>query len=74
MSVCSPIYTSNVCEPNVVTLLNQTPILEWYMARCVVENKHQKDTCNDEIGRRVQNIDTILSSRVNTIRRAYAIT
>ena len=25
------------------SLLNRTPILEWYMARLIVENEHQKD-------------------------------
>lgn len=64
INVCSPIYPSNVCEPNVVTLLNQTPVFELYMARLVVENKHKNDTCNDEVERCVQNI--VLGLKVNT--------
>ena len=35
---------------------------------------HQKDTCYDEIGLCVQNIDTILGTIVNIIiRRVYVI-
>jgi hypothetical protein len=28
----------------------QMPILEWYTARLMVKNGHQKDMCYDEIG------------------------
>ena len=34
------------------------------MAKLVVKNNYPKDTCHDEIGPCVQNIDTILSSIV----------
>ena len=39
-----------VCGPYVVTLLNWTPIFDWYMARLVVKNGQQRDMCYDEIG------------------------
>lgn len=37
--------TTKVCAPNVVTLLNWTPAHEWYIARLVMKNNHQRDTC-----------------------------
>jgi hypothetical protein len=33
----------------VVALLDRTPRFDWSMARLVVENRHQKDMCSDEI-------------------------
>ena len=33
----------NVCGPYVLTLLNWTPIIQWYTARFVIKNGHQKD-------------------------------
>ena len=34
-----------------VSLINQTPMFKWCMARFVVnKNRHQKDMCYDEIG------------------------
>ena len=37
------------------------------MARLVVKNGHQKDTCYKEIGLCAQNKDTVLGSVVNRI-------
>ena len=34
----------------VVSFLNQTSIFDWNMARFILKNGHQKDTCYDEIG------------------------
>lgn len=39
----------------------------------VVEDKHQNDTCYDEIELCAQNIDTIVGSVGNTIERACVI-
>ena len=53
------------------SLLIQTPIFEWYMARLVITNGHANHACYKEIGQCAQNIDTILGSIVNiTIGRA----
>ena len=57
-----------------VTLLNQTPLFEWYIARLVLENRHSKDTCHNDIGLCAQNIDTFLGSIVNTFVRVYVFT
>ena len=46
-----------------VTLLDETFIFEWYMARFIVKNGRQKDTCYNEIGLCAQNIGTILYSQ-----------
>ena len=52
--------------------LNQTPIFEWYMARLVVKNGHQKDY--NEIGLCAQNEDIIPGFAADTSRRvAYVI-
>ena len=32
-----------------VNLLNHMPIFEWYFARLVVENGHQKEMCYSEV-------------------------
>ena len=37
------------CGPYVVISLNWTSTFEWYIARLVVKNGHQKDTCYSEI-------------------------
>lgn len=42
--------TDNVCGPRVVTLVNHTRVLEWYVVRLVVKNVHQKHTCYNKIG------------------------
>jgi len=45
------------------------------MARLVVKNGHDKDSCYDDIGLCAQIILTILGSKLNiTIGRAYVIT
>ena len=44
------------------------------MARFVVKNEHQKDTCYDEIGVCVQNVLNNLCFIVNMIGRAYVRT
>ena len=43
------------------------------MARLVVKNGHQKDSCHYESGLCAQSIDTILGSIVNTIGKANVI-
>ena len=43
------------------------------MARPVVNISYQKDMCSNEIGLCVQNIDTIVGSKVNTIGGACVI-
>ena len=63
-----------VYGPSVVTLLNWTPIFEQYMARLIVKNGHQKDTCYNEIALCAQNLDAVLGSIFNTIWRDYVIT
>ena len=53
------------------SLLIQKPLVEWYMGRLVITNRHKNHTCYEEIGQCAQNIDTILGSIVNiTIGRA----
>lgn len=55
-----------VCGPNVVTLLNRTPMFEQYVTRLEVKNGHQKDVCYNEIGLRVLvSIDTIFGFNGN---------
>ena len=51
-----------VFEPYVVTLLNQTPKFEWYMARLVVKCRLQIDSCYDYVGLCAQHIYTILGA------------
>jgi hypothetical protein len=59
----------------VVILLNQIQIFERYMAKLVIKNEHQKDTCHNKIGLCAQNLDTILSSIVSIATgRTYVIT
>jgi hypothetical protein len=43
-------YPTKLFVPTVITLLNQENIFEWYIARLVVETRHLKDTCYNEIG------------------------
>ena len=50
---------SKVYWPYMVTLFHQTPIFEWYGTWLVVKNRHQNDTCYNEIGLCVQNVDII---------------
>jgi hypothetical protein len=45
---------------------------EWYMARFVVENEHQKSTCYNNIGLCAQNTYIDLGSIMNTIGRTYS--
>lgn len=40
---------SEICRPQMVTLLNWAPTCEWYMAS-FVKNGDQKDVCCNEIG------------------------
>ena len=53
-------WRHKVCGPYAVTLLYRTPIFEWYMARLVVKNGHQNDTCYNAIGLCAQNLHTNL--------------
>lgn len=41
--------TPNLCGHFVVTLLDGMPMLEWYMARLVVMDGHQKHMSYDEV-------------------------
>ena len=68
------IKTYKICRPYVVTLLNQTPILECYPARLVDLNAHKKDMCYNEIGLCAPIMSTVLGSIVNAIGRTFAIT
>ena len=56
-----------------VTLLYQTPIFEWYMARLEFKKETSKATCYVELGVCTQNTDTIPGSIVNMIGRVYII-
>lgn len=67
-------YSAKVWGPYVVTLLNWTPIFEWSMARLVVNNTHQNDTCYNDARLCAQNIHTNLGSIVNTTGRVHVIT
>lgn len=62
------------CVPYVVSLLHWTPTFEWLVATLVVKYGHQIDTCYNKIELCVQNLDILLSSIVNTVDKAYAIT
>lgn len=44
-------------------------VFQWYVARLVVKNGHEKDMCTNEIGLFAQNKDAILVSIVNTMGR-----
>ena len=37
--------SSKVSGPNLVTQLNQTPMLEWFVIRCGFMNGHPKTMC-----------------------------
>lgn len=39
-----------VCGPYLVIHHYWAPILDWYIARPIVENEHQKDMCCNELG------------------------
>ena len=60
-----------VCWPDMVTLLNWTPIFEWYMARLVLENGHQKGRVT--MRSYAQFIGTVLGSFINTTERSSVI-
>lgn len=51
--------------PYAVRLVDWTPIFERCMARLVVKNVHQKDTCYDEIRLYVLKLDIIVGSIVS---------
>ena len=48
-----------------VTLLNWTLVLAWYISRLVVKNGCQNNMCYNWIGLCAQKIETILGSIVN---------
>lgn len=53
-----------ICEPYVIILLNQIPIVhEHRMTRLVMKNGHEDDMCHDEIGLYAQNMDTIFPTQ-----------
>ena len=43
------LYHIKICESYVVTLLDWKPTFEWYIARFLINNGHQNDTCYHEI-------------------------
>ena len=49
--------------PNLVTHLDQTPILEWYVVWRGSKNRYQNDMFLKEVRLHDQNMITILSSR-----------
>ena len=53
--------------PNMVTYLNWTHVVEWFMVRCNSKNGYPKDMYSKEIGLHAQNMIIILSSIVNRI-------
>ena len=61
--------------PNPNTTIIWTPILEWFVATCRSTSGQQNDEFVKETGLRgTENMLTILSSIVNTIRRTYVTT
>lgn len=52
---------------DLVTCLNRSPLIRWYVVRFGYKNGHQKDMCVKEIGFRVYNMSTIVGSVVNMI-------
>jgi hypothetical protein len=52
-----------LCGPCVIALINRTPLFGWYMVRCVVNNEHPKDTCDNEI------VGLCMCSKYNTHSR-----
>ena len=67
-------YLCMVSGPNLVTYLNQTPILEWCLVRCGFKNRHHEDImCLKEIGLCVQIFLTILGPTVNIIGGTYMV-
>ena len=52
---------------DLVTNLNQTPIFEWYVARCGSKNEYPVDMCLKESGLHTQNMITITKSTINTM-------
>ena len=64
---------STLCGARVVTLYNWTLIAKSYVTMLVIKNGHQKDTCRNEIGLYVQNVDTILGWIVTTFGRVLEI-
>ena len=48
--------TPKLCGHFVVTLLDGMPMLEWYMARLIGKNGHQREMCYIEIGLFAHNI------------------
>ena len=53
--------------PNLVTYLNMTSMLQWYVIRCGSKIEHQKYTCLKEIGLHAQNVITITHLTFNII-------
>lgn len=49
-----------VCGSHVLTLLDSTPIFEWYMAILLVINNLHKNTCDNEIELGTQNTNITL--------------
>lgn len=56
-----------------VTPLDWTTMMGWYMAKFVGRNVHPKDKFYNEIGLCAQNILTTLGSTVHTMGRTYDV-
>ena len=64
-------WKSKVCGPYTVTLLDQIPTFEWYMARLVVKSRHNylKQNKKTRVTMKLdyaQNVDSILGSVIDT--------
>lgn len=59
---------TRVSEPISVTYLESTSVFGWCMVGCGSKNGHQVDICLEETGLCVQNMLTILDSKVNIMQ------
>ena len=60
--------SGKVVVPTSNTTIIWTPIVEWYVVRCVSKNGQQKERCVNEIGLHAQNMLIILGLIVNMIK------
>jgi hypothetical protein len=49
-------------------------MFEWYVVRHGYKNGHLEDMCSEDVGLRLQNMQTILGSLVNMIGGTYTTT
>lgn len=59
------------CQPQEWVYFNYTPILEWSTGMCISKNGHQKNTCQNNIGRRFQILSSFLDSIVSIFEETY---